>query len=113
MPTPRHPIRGDWTAKQAAKAENVSIRTIQRDFAQPRDQWLEDQRQRRLAILEEYEQNDTLTWAEVGRRYNIQADTARQLARRARKDREAEEAEKEAKKRAEREPTLPIEGLTA
>lgn len=100
------PKKRSVTAREGAKRMNMSVRTVQRYMAQPRDEWIAEQRARRHAILETYENNDDLTWEDVAYQFGIKPDTARQLARRARKEREAEE-------RAKTEPPLPIPGLAA
>lgn len=92
------------TAKEGARQLKISTRTMQRYIAQPRAEWLEEHRIRRRAILETYENNDDLTWEDVGRKFGIKTDTARQLALRARKERQAEEDEKIA-------PPLPLDEL--
>jgi uncharacterized protein YjcR len=98
--------RRNGTAREIAEKFGVSPRTIQRDIAQPRAEWIEDQRQRRRAILEAYEADEATTWGDVGMLFNIDRDTARQLGARARRERAATE-------RAKIEPPLPLEGLAS
>ena len=94
------------TAKEGAALLGKSERSVQRLVAQERGEWIEEQRLRRLAILEAYEADDAVTWEGVGRQFGIREVTARQLGARARKEREAAERERD-------EPPLPIAELLA
>ena len=94
------------TARQGAAIIGRSERTVRRRRAQPRGEWIQEQKARRRLILETYEGHDGLTWEEVGREFGIKADTARQLARRARKERQAELDEVTS-------PPLPLDELVA
>ena len=94
------------TAKEGAAMLGKSERSVQRLVAQERGEWIEEQRQRRLAILEMYEADEKTTWEEVGRQFGIREVTARQLGARARKERAAAEREKI-------EPPLPLDELRA
>lgn len=78
------------TAREGAEKMGLSIRTIQRYIAQPRAEYIQEQKARRLAILETYETGG-LTWAEVAQHFGgIHPDTARKLAAKARKERAAD-----------------------
>ncbi len=94
------------TAREGAKRMNLSARTVQRYMAQPRADWIDEQRTRRRLILETYEQNDSMTWEDVAHQFGIKPDTARQLARRARNERQAEEE-------ALTHPPLPLDELAS
>lgn len=94
------------TAKDAARLLGRSERSVRDLVAQPRAEWLAEQAQRRLAILETYEASEETTWEDVGRRFGIDRMTAYQLGSRARREREAAEREKI-------EPPLPLAELGA
>jgi hypothetical protein len=94
------------TAKEGAAMLGKSERSVQRLVAQERGEWIEEQRQRRLAMLEMYEADEETTWKDVARAFKIEPITAYQHGARARKERAAAEREKI-------EPPLPLEELRA
>ncbi len=94
------------TAKEGAAMLGKSERSVQRLVAQERGEWIEEQRQRRLAMLEMYEADEETTWKDVARAFKIEPITAYQHGARARKERAAAEREKI-------EPPLPLEKLRA
>lgn len=94
------------TARNLAAQHGVSDRTVRRLKAQSRQEWLQEQRERRRAILETYEISPEMTWEMVGAKFGVKSETARSLGMRARREREAEEREKV-------EPPLPLDELVA
>lgn len=83
------------TAREGAEMLGKSQRSVQRLVAQERGEWIDEQRQRRLAILETYEADEATTWEDVGRQFGIKPDTARKLGARALKERAADQVMRE------------------
>ncbi|WP_137726521.1 helix-turn-helix domain-containing protein [Prescottella subtropica] len=52
MPGAKHPVRRKMTAREAAEQFGASTRTIQRLFAEPRDEFLERAKVRRDRVVD-------------------------------------------------------------
>lgn len=74
-------------ARVLAERLGVSQRTVQRLVAQPRDEYVQEQRELREAILRAREEGKS--WVDIGEQFDITPDAARMRGKRAKTEREA------------------------
>lgn len=83
--------RGPITARELARKMKISERKVQYWTAIPRNQWLQDNFERREAVRA-YHDDEGHSWAQTGKHFEIRGDSAKKLGYRARKERAAERA---------------------
>ena len=96
------------TAREGARITGLSERYIRQLVAQPRDEWLAEQAERREAIRA-YHDDEGHTWEETAWHVGTSIYNVQKRAYRARKERAAEAAAHAA---ATASPTLPLDNRT-
>lgn len=77
------------TAREAAEAYGVSIRTVQSWVAMKREDWIDEQATLREAIRA-YHDDEGHSWSQTAEHFKMSTSAVRQRAYKARKEREAE-----------------------
>ena len=78
-----NPVKRNTTARELAERFGVSERSVRRIFAQPRDEYLEEQRERGEQILSMRAEGKL--WREIAEHFNISIGAAQKAGERAKK----------------------------
>lgn len=77
------------TAREAAEAYGVSIRTVQSWVAMKREDWIDEQATLRESIRA-YHDDEGHSWSQTAEHFNMSTSAVRQRAYKARKERKTE-----------------------
>lgn len=83
------PQKRKYTAREAAEMIGRTPRTVKRLVAQPRDEYRQEQAERRERIRA-YHDDEGHSWTQTAKKFKLHVDTVKQHAYRARKERQAE-----------------------
>ena len=93
MPGAKHPVRRKMTAREAAEQFGASTRTIQRLFAEPRDEFLGRAKERRDCVVTLRKQG--MKYKDIAEKMGISTGAVGRILHDARKLEEKEDAAEE------------------